>query len=94
MPCKWVAWLRHACHMGGPQQVAAADEIRSGPKVGDVAHVTPAFLGVPNTSKRGIKLELAEKQTDCLHHPRHLGGSPTLPSKEQKQNWPGSGRIG
>ena len=36
-------------------------------------YITPAVWGVPNTSKRGTKSEVAHKWADWLHNPRRLG---------------------
>ena len=49
--------------------------------------------GVPNTSKRGAKSEVANKRADWLHHPYRLGGSPKFQSAGQNENWPPRGRI-
>ena len=35
--------------------------------------ISPAAQGVPNTSQRGTKLEVAYKWADGLHNPYHLG---------------------
>ena len=42
--------------------------------------ITPAALGLPNTSKQGIEAARAHKWARCLHDPGRLRGSPTLQS--------------
>ena len=42
--------------------------------MGALAYIMPSISGVPNTLKWGIKLQLAHKWADWLHHPHYLGG--------------------
>ena len=70
---KWAKWLPHPGRIGDPDLFRAGGKIRSGPQVGKVATSTPAVSGIPTTSERGAKSEVAHKWAKWLPHPCRIG---------------------
>ena len=60
------------------------------PTSGPVGYITLRVEGVPYASKRGTKLEEAQKRAGWLQ-PLPFGRSPMLRSRGQNQMWPTSG---
>ena len=58
MAHKWVEWLCHLCHLGGPNASMRGDKIRSGPQVGGFA-MSPLPYGGSPTLRRGTKSTVA-----------------------------------
>ena len=69
----WARWLHHPCRLRDPQRFRAEGEITSRPTSGQGGYITPAASGIPTTSKRGAKSEVAHKWARWLHHPCCLG---------------------
>ena len=91
---KWAKWLPHACRIGGSPPLQSGGQNRKWPTSGQSGYLTPAVSGIPTTSKRGAKLEVAHKWAKWLPHPCRIGGSPPLQSGGQSQKWPTSGQSG
>ena len=49
----WADWLRHPCHLGGPQRFTAGAEMRSSPHVGRLDTSLLPSNGTPTLQSRG-----------------------------------------
>ena len=81
--------------LGGPQCFRVGDKISGGPfRMGSLATQPLPSWGVPGALERRRKLEVAHEWAVGLHNPCRLGGSPTVMSKGENQQWPTSRLIG
>ena len=58
---------------GGSPPLQSGGQNQKWPKSGQGGYITPAALGVPTTSERGAKSEVAHKRARWLHNPCRLG---------------------
>ena len=77
---------------GGSPTLRSKGQNQKSPSRGQIGYITPTIEGVPNTSQRRTKSEVAHKWAWWLHHPCHGGGSPMLRSAGQNEKWAKSGR--
>ena len=64
------------------------------PTSGQNGYLTPAVSGIPTTSERGAKSEVAHKWAKWLPHPFRLGDPHRFRAGGQNQKWPTSGQSG
>ena len=90
---KWIDWLHHSCHLGGPQRFKAGDKISTGPQVGTLATSPLPSWGSPTLQSGGRNQQWPTSgQIGYITLPSW--GSPTFQSGGQNQHWPTSGHIG
>ena len=89
----WAESLHNGpCRLGGLQLLRAGREMRSAHWWAEWLH-NPGRLGVPNSSERGGKSELAHMWAQQLPKLCRLGGSGGA-AREQNQKWPTCGQSG
>ena len=64
------------------------------PTSGQSGYLTPAVSGIPTTSERGAKSEMAHKWARWLPHPCRIGDPHRFRAGGQNQKWPTSGQSG
>ena len=83
----WAVWLHHPCCLRGPQRLRVGDNIGSGPTCGRFGYITPAALGLPNTSERGTQSHVGPHVRKEATSPLLCPSYPTLQSGGQNQKW-------
>ena len=67
-------WVHNPCRLGVAKRFKAGGHKQKWPTSGPGGYITPAALGLPNTSKQGIEAARAHKWARCLHDPGHFWG--------------------
>ena len=86
-------WLRNPCRLGDPLRFRAADKIRSGPLCGQGGYTTLAASGIPSTSERGTKSEVAHLWARWLHNPCSLGDPLHFKAGDKIRSGPLVGKV-
>ena len=94
MAHKWAKCLPHPCRIGDPHRFRAGGQNQKLPTYGQNGYLTPAVSGIPTTSQRGAKSEVAHKWAQWLPHPCRIGDPHRFKAREQNQKWPTSGQKG
>ena len=79
-------------HLGGPNN-ATHKTNQKWPTIGPSGDITPAVWGIPNTSKRGVKMRIHREGALWLHNPCHPG-VPNASTQGTKSEVAHSGRGG
>ena len=66
---------------------------REWPTRGPGGYITPAVWGVPTTSKRGTKSEVAQKWVNWIHNPCHLGRPQRFKAGDKIISGPQLGKV-
>ena len=70
---KRAKWLPHPCRIGDPHRCRAGGQNQKCPTSGQCGYLTPPVSGIPATSERGAKSEVAHKWAKWLPHPCRIG---------------------
>ena len=70
---KWAKWLPHPCRIGDPLRFRAGGQNQKWPTSGQSGYLIPAVSGIPTSSERGAKSEVAHKWAKWLPDPCRIG---------------------
>ena len=70
---KWARWLHHPLPPRGSPTLQSGGQNQKWPIDGQGGYITLAASGIPTTSERGAKSEVAHKWARWLHQPCRLG---------------------
>ena len=90
---KWAGWLHHPSHVGGSPTLESAGQNRRWPASAPDSCITAAAWGLLNKSKRGTKLEVANKKPGWLNNPGRLGGSQRFTAHDKITSCPLVGGV-